>query len=110
MTDVPLREYIERIIAEHDKAHQAEHFAVALQAKEYERRLDSLNHAHVEALRVQSTYLRADKYEDRSARVDADLEELKNFRSKAVLIATGLTITAGAFGAAVMRLLFGGGW
>lgn len=39
--------------------------ALELQAKEYARRLDELNHAHQEALRVQHTYVTADKYEDK---------------------------------------------
>lgn len=39
--------------------------ALELQAKEYERRLADLNHAHEEALRVQHTFVSIDKYEDK---------------------------------------------
>lgn len=39
--------------------------ALELQAREYERRLEDLNGAHKEAIRVQHTYVTVDKYEDR---------------------------------------------
>lgn len=39
--------------------------ALELQAREYERRLSDLNHAHEEALRVQHTFVSIDKYEDK---------------------------------------------
>lgn len=39
--------------------------ALELQAKEYERRLDALNHAHERALEVQHTFVSIDKYEDK---------------------------------------------
>jgi translation initiation factor 2B subunit (eIF-2B alpha/beta/delta family) len=38
--------------------------ALKLQATEYERRLDSLNHAHEQAVETAHTYVTLDKYED----------------------------------------------
>jgi hypothetical protein len=38
--------------------------ALKLQAKEYERRLNSLNHAHEQAVETAHTYVTLDKYED----------------------------------------------
>lgn len=38
--------------------------ALDLQAVEYERRLQDLNHAHARAQEAQNTFLREDKYED----------------------------------------------
>lgn len=60
--------------------------AVKLQAGEYERRLDQLNHAHEAAIEVQHTYVTQDKYEDKLsseqearthalARIDEKFEE-----------------------------------
>jgi hypothetical protein len=51
-----LRELVE------ERTHANER-ALTLQAHEYERRLDSLNHAHEKAVEVQHTYVTADKYE-----------------------------------------------
>lgn len=39
--------------------------ALELQAKEYSRRLDDLNHAHAEAVRLQATFVSFDKWEDK---------------------------------------------
>jgi phage protein D len=41
--------------------------ALSLQAREYERRLVALNHAHEKAIEVQHTYVTQDKYEDKLA-------------------------------------------
>ena len=50
-----LKEYVERILAERDRA-------LEKQAVEYERRLSDLNHAHERAQEVAHTYVSADKY------------------------------------------------
>ncbi len=47
-------------IQEHLRATDA---ALSLQAKEYERRLDALNHAHAEARSILTTYLPREVYE-----------------------------------------------
>lgn len=78
MADVPLREFIERIIAENnlrrddlraedrrwvEREFKSQERALELQAREYERRLSDLNHAHAEATRVLGTYLPRELYE-----------------------------------------------
>lgn len=47
---------LEARMAERDKA-------LKVQAKEYERRLEALNHAHEQAIQVQHTYVTEDKFE-----------------------------------------------
>ena len=81
---ISLREYFERLLVEHDKAHAVEHKAVELQAKEYERRLTSLNHAHEEAARIQQTYVTNEKYENRIAAVDLAVQSLDDDLSKKI--------------------------
>lgn len=78
MADVPLRDFIERIIAENnlrrddlraedrrwvEREFRALEKALDLQAREYERRLELLNHAHAEAQRILATYLPRELYE-----------------------------------------------
>lgn len=52
--DLDLRAYVERLIAHEAQLRQTElaarDHALAIQAAEYERRLDSLNHAHARSL------------------------------------------------------------
>jgi hypothetical protein len=64
---VSLREFIERIIAEHERRNDLTNASLAkaleLQAREYERRLEDLNHAHAEAQRVLGTYVAISVYE-----------------------------------------------
>lgn len=45
--------------------------ATALQAIEYERRLQTLNHSHDKAIEVQHTYVTQDRYEDKIASTEA---------------------------------------
>jgi predicted ribosome quality control (RQC) complex YloA/Tae2 family protein len=102
---------IETQMAEREKA-------LLVQAAEYERRLDSLNHAHEEAMRVQHTYVTADKYEDYIEQArhanDASLERmnekiaaLENWRSKATGVGIILVLFAGVIGGAIVKA-FGG--
>ena len=72
MSNVSEREFFERILEEHDKAHDAQHQAVELAAKELERRLDILNHAHERSQEERSHFLQREKYD--SERVTAALE------------------------------------
>ena len=55
--DISLRDYIEKVLAAHDRAHEAEHNAMELQAREYERRLTELNHAHARQVEDRSMYV-----------------------------------------------------
>jgi len=61
--------------------------ALRLQAAEYERRLDVLNHAHSEAREVQATFLTAEKFED-----------FKEATDKALSLAAGAKAGLGRLG------------
>jgi hypothetical protein len=50
-----------------DERFEALEHARVIQAREYERRLADLNHAHEKAVEVQHTYVTQDKYEDKLA-------------------------------------------
>lgn len=107
-TSIPLREHLEMLQAERDKALVHQH-------TEYERRLEDLNHAHQRAQQTAHTYLTIDKYEDnREAeatalklaleRQDGRLAVLENFRSKATGAGLVLGLFAGAVGAAIGKV------
>lgn len=94
----------------------ADREALALQAVEYERRLEALNHAHERAAEVAHSYVTLDKYEAlRTAdavalnlaltRADEKIAVLEKWRAKAVGAASVLTLFAGLIGAAVARVL-----
>jgi hypothetical protein len=55
---------LELEVARQQEKLKAKEKATELQAKEYERRLTALNHAHEQALEVQKTTVTADKFED----------------------------------------------
>jgi hypothetical protein len=61
---VSLRDYIERLIVEHDRAHGWEHQAVKLQATEYERRLEHLNRSFERSAEDRADFLLKDRYDD----------------------------------------------
>ncbi len=57
--------------------------AIKLQASEYERRLNALNHAHEKAVEVQHTYVTQDKYEDKlKSEADARVHALARIDEK----------------------------
>lgn len=66
MTDVALRDHLETQIRELDKRIDqrlcAQAKALTLQAKEYERRLEDLNHAHAQHLADRALYLPRETY------------------------------------------------
>jgi replicative DNA helicase len=134
--DVPLKEHFERILDEHDRAHNAEHIAVGLAAKDLERRLDGLNELRAEVVQDRSQYMLVSTYDvkhqaliDRLDRIAVTVEErrellekavdihfdaneerivdIEKFRSKATLVATGLVVLGGVLGATIVRVLGG---
>ena len=114
---VPLREYFESQLELRDQALQ-------VQAREYERRLEALNHAHEEAQRVLNTYLPRETWEawlkeeqKRREKIDAEVAGLRsqvsnmlaearasvaanarNLALASVVIAVVVMIANGAFG------------
>ena len=54
----------------HNREHKLLHRAHRLQAREYERRLSELNHAHAQAKVKEAEYVTRDKFEDYVKRAD----------------------------------------
>jgi hypothetical protein len=126
LSDIPLREFIERILTEHEKAHNNQHEAVALAARELERRLDLLNHAHERSVEDREQFARksdlvavAEKVEtvrdtrnkeveDHFKRVEERIEPLSTFKNRAVILGPVLVIIGSVIGAAITRVLLGG--
>ena len=63
----------------HEREHRLNERALRLQAKEYERRLETLNHENARILDAQSTYVRKDNFEsahkELGLRLDAGMHE-----------------------------------
>jgi len=123
---VPLREYIEALIAERDKA-------VKEAMRQMERRLAGLNELRRSVEQDRSLLLTREKFdadhsalEDRVSAIERDpawvgrggslvtlsainarLESVETWKGKAVLVMAGVTIIAGLVGAAIMRLFTG---
>ena len=99
---IALREFIDRILAERDKA-------LALQAREYERRLDELNHSHDEARRVLGTYVTRDVYEHAHEQSRERVEALKTLFEREIATRVGFSrgFTALIVGLTGLSLLLG---
>lgn len=104
---VPLREFIERIIAENNLRRDdlrtedrrwleasiaSVEKALKLQATELERRLDVLNHAHDEARRVLGTYAQLKDFNELKERVSIELAD-RTGKSKSL----PLVVSIGSF-------------
>ncbi len=118
MSDVTLKEFIEKILEAHDRAHTAQHEAVTIAAVELARRLDVLNHAHERSLEDRAAFQTRDAAEaatkslatetrNLAALMDSRIKQLEEFRSRAVGIGAVLVLFAAAVGAAVARALGG---
>ncbi len=106
-----LKEHIEALLGEHKAA-------LILQAREYERRLDALNHAHDRADEKAHDYVTSDKFEtarttDAAAlklaleRQDGRLGSLEKSWSRLVGIGAVLVVFAGLAGGAIVKALGG---
>lgn len=111
MTEVSLREYIERIIDERSKAHDQRHYDEA-QAIDQARaavdlRLEKLNELRSEVLQDRGQFVRRDVYDNDKKGRDLRLQRLESWQARASGAAVILTLIAGLIGAAVMRALGG---
>ncbi len=106
-----LKEHYDRLLDARDEA-------LRIQAAEYERRLDALNHAHEQAVEVQHTYLTQDKYttERRSdataaelagERVDRRMTAIERWQARAAGVGLVLIPLAGVVGAVIVKVLGG---
>ena len=99
-TSVSLREYIERIIAEHERSTQQ---ALALAAKEYERRLEVLNGEAERLKQMQSSYVSQDAYDGRHREIEVRLTYIERL----VWMGLGAVTVIGTVIQVVMHLLKG---
>ena len=71
---------------------EAERRALEIQSTELARRLDILNHAHEEAVRVQNTYVPREVFEQYRAATSSALS-LREGQAKGITATVGLIIT-----------------
>lgn len=106
-----LKEHFDKILEERSKA-------LDLQASEYSRRLDELNHAHERAEKERGTFLRQDTFNEAqkaeglarelAAQQTFDrLASLERFRAQASVLGVVAVFAGGVIGAAIMRALGG---
>jgi hypothetical protein len=74
---------------EHKKDMSANEIALGLQAKEYERRLDGLNHETERIKNIQTTYMPKEVYEQKHALLEVKIENLQRL----VYIGLGIILT-----------------
>ena len=108
---VSLREYIEAIISEKDRALQAaflaQQNALNLATKNLELRLEKLNDLRQEVTRDRANYLTRDKAESDSDAINVRISSLESFRGKALGFGALVAILSGAVGAIIQKLVAG---
>jgi DNA polymerase III alpha subunit len=112
---VSLRDYVERIFAERQTAHNSEHVLIdkaldkaqelreeALQQARIvvDQRLEKLNELRREVTEDRSKFVSVEKY-------DAEIAPLKEFRSRALGFGALLALISGAVGAIIVKLIGG---
>jgi len=92
MNEITLREYLELQISNAQRA-------LEVQAKEYERRLESLNHEAEQLKSMQRTYVQQDTFNSMMSQVDKDLRLLREDRAgqmgqqRVTLIVIGVVVS-----------------
>ena len=89
---VPLKEYIERIIDERDKAVQVAY-------RSMEGRLDRLNELRNEVTEDRARFLTRERFETEHAVVEARVNSLESWRGKALGFGALLALISAAIGA-----------
>lgn len=87
-TSVSLREYIERIVREHERSTQQ---ALEVAAKEYERRLDALNHEYSRIREIQVSCVSREVYDMRHDELERRLASIE----KLVYVGVGGVVLLG---------------
>jgi len=109
---VTLREYIEAIIGEKDRALQAaftaQQNALNLATKNLELHLEKLNELRQEVTQDRASYMTRDRAEAQDDAIDARLTALEAFRGKALGFGALVALLSGAVGAVIARLVGGG--
>lgn len=79
--------------------------SIVLQAKEYERRLTELNHAHARATTDAARFVTAELFYSKYDELAKWRSELDQWRSRVIGIAIGAGLAAGGMGGLVTGLL-----
>ena len=108
---VTLREYIEAIMSERDRAltaaFTAQQAALNLATKNLELRLEKLNELRQEVTQDRANYQTRDKAEVTEEALGARLSSLEAFRGKALGFGALVALISGAIGAAIARAVGG---
>jgi len=97
---VPLKEYIEALIAERDKA-------VKEAMRQMEQRLSGLNELRSDVVKDRALLLTRERYDTEHGVLEDRVATLENWRGKAALVMGAVATIAGLVGAALMRLFTG---
>lgn len=79
--------------------------ALLLQASEYERRLDELNHAHAQQVERNAQYVSRELWDSRNKEVDDWRRAVDNRLSRNVGIAIGVSAVAGLAVSLIVQVL-----
>jgi hypothetical protein len=109
--DVTLREYIERIFDERQKAldvaFKANSEALALASRNLELRLEKLNELRQEVTQDRSNFLTRDRYDSQHKALEDRVVSLEGFRGRALGFGALVALLSGVIGAVIQRALGG---
>jgi len=95
---VPLREYIEALIAERDKA-------VTEAMRQMEQRLQGLNELRSDVVKDRNLLLTRERFDTEHGGLEARVNSLENWRGKALGFGTLLAFLAAAVGALLQSVI-----
>jgi len=106
---VELKEYVERVLDEKDKALQlafrAQQEALALASRTLELRLEKLNELRQEVTQDRGNYVTKDKFDAAQEAWNARLKILEDWRSRAIGFGAAIAAAAGIAGGVAARLI-----
>jgi len=108
---VTLREYIEAIIGERDRALQAafraQQDALNLATRNLELRLEKLNELRTEVTQDRANFLTRDRYDSQHAALQDRVALLENFRGKALGFGALVSLLSAVGGALIVKAIGG---
>jgi len=109
--DVPLREYIERIFDERQKAldvaFKAQEQALRLASNNLELRLEKLNELRNEVTSDRGNFLTRDRYESQHSALEEKVAALESFRGKALGFGALASLLSAVAGALIVKAIGG---
>ena len=108
---VSLREYIEAIMAERDKALRAaflaQQEALNLATRNLELRLEKLNELREEVTKDRSAFMSRERYEDAHDVLENRVSSLEGFRGKALGFGALVSLISAVIGAIIVKFIGG---